>query len=486
MSRVQFADSYLYFPLSLVKASLDENHLPSIGAGFNHDGYPLLLLIITKITGISVEDLQFAPFGGIIFPILCLVLLRRFSKQDILALMMTIFVSYVPTIQMGIYNVFAYAWTYGLFVIFILSFYLLLHSRDLRWIIVTTVIFLGSFSLNWTTPTWIISSMFFIAFLKVLQSKVRNTKSSVLVSLIPLSLAFSLIYLTFGKVFYDVWIPKAIKHDVFEAIELFVFRLQEFAFGHVKSPEPYRYYSFPSTIQNYTTVMTYAMILFPMISYAILRLSETIKPRKLSFTLGRTRFVLYWALIFAGLFHLVAYSSVGNPSLRLILLISPLTTVISLEGLRVKLRHKYIYVVVLTTLSLIGFGAFANSMVNSPPASYATVRSSGEWCLNNMQSSSKILSDTQTIGKHALASGNIYDYISYDPQIYSYLIDSSPELSGVARYAIIDVSSSKLPVNSYTWKTYQPLAPHLQQILWKPDIIKVYDSGYLWVLNPME
>jgi hypothetical protein len=483
LATLQYADSYLYFPLSVVQASLNSLHLVGSGGGFNYDGYPLMILTITKITGISLESLQFCPIGGVLFSILCFALLRRILKNDILAALMTVFASFVPTLQMGMYNVFAYAWVYNLFLIFIFSFYLLMQSKNRIWIIVMVIVFLGTFSINWTTPTWIISCMFFVALLKILPSRYQSV-NRLSVEVISLTLGFVIVYLAYGKAFYDVWLPKVIDFNSSQSLGLFLIRLQGFVFGNAKGDQSYRYYTYISPIQNYSTIMMYAMILSPILFCLILGLYRTIKS-KLSVNLETYQSVLFWSLVFAGVIHTVAYYSVGNPSLRLILLVSPLTTIIGLEKLKViKIRHQYIYGVALMLLSIIGFWASTSAMVESLPASYEVIKSNANWFVNNVQKGSTILSDTLTLGKNTLASESRYTDVSYDERIYSQLVNKNLDLSNVTDYAVIDVSSSKLPVNGYGWKAYEPLAPHLPMILLRPDILRVYDSGYLWVLKP--
>src|SRR4030042_7208526 len=156
LSEREYSLEYDYIQNVRVAASLEENILlPLNFGGFNfipeHQGSEILRLILCKVSGLPIEDLQILPIGAFLVPLIFFVLCRECFGKWIAALL-SISVAFDPTIVMSSYHTTIYAWSRPMLLMFVYLYVKILDRRTPALLLLAILLFISLYSIYWTDP----------------------------------------------------------------------------------------------------------------------------------------------------------------------------------------------------------------------------------------------------------------------------------------------------------------------------------------------
>jgi hypothetical protein len=490
----------MYIPLARVEASLDKSQLLPLDFGIFHfmpchQGYEMMLLVIAKATGLSAKGIQFLPIGGLILPILYFAVSKKIFKSTLFASLLIIYVSYDPTLIPGHYNVFAYAWTRALFLIFILIYIRLLREKRLTEIPLLILTFIGTFSIYWTTSGWMILFAISVNLILLSQIVIGKDERAKRRLTLNMTLIFIVIYLMFSDVFYHEFLEVVLRgrfgSGPQEALPLFYTQLEGLLIGtSALAHEKYLVAPTSNPIVGWTLLFRYLVILVPIAIYILVRLKRFCKTKSMGLNKLDVHSYLLWPLFIVGILHTLTYIAYGHVSFRYIVFMFPIVTLLCLGRLRVKTLFKTIALIILLILVIVGFISFVESFLQ--PTKYADIEPSADWLSTVADEKSVILTELDTAGKYLVVGASHELFFStrcYNSSKYEKLVESryysnrNEELKNIADYIVMDKKSAHLPIVSVGWKYYEPLSYHIEAIENNVNIHKVYDDGAVWIFR---
>ena len=114
------------------------------------------LLVLSKITGISPEGLQFIPINGFMLPIIYLSLCKRLTKSLMLAGIATIMMMNIPT-PMTFFTTWPHAFGFLLFILFVTLVIQTIRRKGSVRIVLIAVVFLSIHFYSYTAELWALS-----------------------------------------------------------------------------------------------------------------------------------------------------------------------------------------------------------------------------------------------------------------------------------------------------------------------------------------
>lgn len=499
----EIIDPYYCITLATVERSIQNGVITPITFGdFSYDpynqghlGYESMTIILAEVLGLSIESVAIIPIGGVVLPIVVFVFGKKLFNSTYIACFLAFFFAFDPSLSPGQYNTFIYAWERILLFIFLIIIIRILDNGENRDKILLLIVFIGTFSLYWTTP--FIMLLFLIVVNIMLIIDRHKFKNSRIMSKInkrmtsSITIAIAVIIFTYNIVLYREFLPAIINEKYggfFEGIE----QLLSWFFGSGKAGvEEYSMIGSTTPLLDILLISRYILILTPIVLFIIVVILKSL--RKMRMKKEPKQFSKY-ALIFvptiiAGMAQSIAYSLRGHISLRYISIMFLPLTIISLEGLGAK-KSKTIVISILLIIVTAGFGVMMYS--DFPGLNKTTnVEFSEFYILEKSDTENRILTDLNTFGVYLVNGIKINEsrqMIFYNSSIYGLLLyglneSTNQTIVDYAEYITLNINMAESPIASPGWKLYKPISDYYGQIGMNNYISKIYDDGHCWVYS---
>jgi hypothetical protein len=495
LSSSDYSLEYDYIQNVRIAASLNKDYLiPLDFGGFNfipeHQGSELLRLILGKVCGLSVQELQSLPIGAILVPLAFYIVCRQFLNPKVAALL-SVSVAFDPTVVFSSYHTSIYAWSRPLLLTFVLLYSMILQKKTPGLVILSIMVFTTLFTIYWTGSALMISFTFLVNVLLATAwvTSVRRGASAPSALTISNAIAFLVIYLGFGEFAYNL-LPSIIGQGASGQLGSAFFSLTQRVLQLIglAPPEETVYATYGGTSPTLTIqVFRYLLMSFPVIWLLIKGVIKATATRKIILSQNPTSLVL-WSLVGTVLSHTLLYSSYGHASTRYVALLGPLIAAMALAMCTTSDRIRVGFA---TVLGLLACANFAIAYPQVPQhASWAEIRPAATWFLEKAEQ--KILiSNVGTYGMFAVESApNAIPpmYTCYSDTEYASVINAEDEASQSQEprgYIVIDkkVTSHEIcPGFLY----FEPLSGQLDQINHNTNINSIYDNGSIRILAPVK
>ena len=383
---------------------------------------------------------------------------------------------------------FAYVWTYTLYLLYLLVFIKTIHTqRRIEYISLLIIIFLGSLYLHYTVPIWII----IITFLYYFISKTLNIgpiRYKTIFSLNTIAL-FIVEYLAINKIIYGVALPslyQRIEDSTFlEPLFLFFDKIQSYIFGTtIIVSEEYSYQSPISREFGIIRVLIYLLILSPILLNFLKYIYLYVMTRKKIINNFESLFFFLFSATL--LTDMLMYSIVGVFSTKYILLMGPIMMLLSLKELKFNYNLKVIYTCLFVLLSISSL--FLNSFT---PNEYSNIENGAYFVAENAPQESKLLTDMSTYSYllPTLSEKNKDVSIKFfNSSTYGYIVskdfrhnDINCSFGESFDYIIIYKMSADKAILCERWKSYEPFSFYFHEINTNTQISKIYNDERSWI-----
>jgi len=490
-----YSFEYVYIQNVRVAASLNKDHLLPLDFGVfyfipEHQGSELLRLILCKVSGLTIQELQFLPLGAILVPLAFYVLCKEFFGSRVAALL-SISIAFDPTVVLGSYHTAIYAWSRPLLLVFVFIYVRILRKKTQSLILLSVLVFIGLFSVYWTGSALMVSFAFLTNILIAISwfASARRDSSAPRSLTLSNALVFLIIYLGFGEFAYRL-LPNMLGQDASGKFGSAFYSLTHRVLQLVGLAAPeqatYSTYSDVSPVQT-MQVFRYLLMLLPIVWLVFKEIRNVITARKIKPSQDVASLVL-WSLVGVLLTHTFIYSSYGHASTRYIALLGPLVATIALDKCRAADRIKMAFVTVLGLLACVNF---VLARPQTPQrASWAEVGPAAAWFSENVEQT-VLVSNVGTYGMFAVESAPRATppmYACYSTARYASVIGEGDEFNTpqeLCGYIVIDkkVTSHEMCPG---FRYFDPLSNHLDQIGRNVNLNSVYDNGAIWILTPMQ
>ncbi len=476
-----------------VAASQDGNFLlPLSFGGFEfipeHQGGEILKLVLVKLTGVAIEDLQYFPVGAILVPLSFYILCKELLDPTIAALL-SVSVALDPTVVFGSYHTAIYAWSRTLLLVFLFLYAKIIKGKNRSLVLLTFIVFIAAFSIYWTGPAlmviYSILTNSLLLFVYIINKDRKNTTTNVLT--ISSSLSFVIIYLGFGEILYR-YLPRivgSVYSEEFSAATLSLYRRVLQLLG-ILSPDPEVFvrYGSDSAVQT-VQVVRYFLMGAAVAWLLLVRARQWFKERKLSLPLQPNAVVLI-SVIGMLLTHTLLYAAYGHASTRYLALLGPVICGLALQQSEVKRWLKIGAAVALGALACVGFAMAFQSV--SQHSDWDTIRAGKDWLESNVEGEA-IITNVGTYAMLAMGlarDGEVLDYSCFTENQYDAIINRSEdgeEFEAITGYVVIDknVTDHELCPG---FRYYEPFSHYLDDIQENSAFDAVYDNGGLLILRP--
>jgi hypothetical protein len=476
-----------------VAASQDGNFLlPLSFGGFEfipeHQGSEILKLVLVKLTGVAIEDLQYFPVGALLVPWSFYILCKELLDPTIAALL-SISVALDPTIVFGSYHTAIYAWSRILLLAFLFLYVKIVKGKNQSLVILTHIVFIAAFSIYWTGPALMVIYSFLINGLLLIvyfyNRDQKELKTNVLT--ISSSLTFVIIYLGFGEILYR-YLPRivgSVYSEEFSTATLSLYRRVLQLIG-VLSPDPEVFvrYGSDSAVQT-VQVIRYGLMGAAVAWLLLLTVRRWFKNRRIAISLEPNAIVLI-SIIGMLLTHTLLYAAYGHASTRYLALLGPMICGLALKQSQARRWIKIGAASALGILACVGFSLAFQRV--SERSDWDTIRAGKDW----LESNAKGELIASNVGTYAMLAmelardGESLDYSCFTVAQYDSVInqlDEEEEFKPLTGYVVIDknVSDHELCPG---FRYYEPFSHYLEEIAENTSFDAVYDNGGLLILRP--
>jgi hypothetical protein len=493
LSDREYSLEYDYIQNVRVAASLGENTLlPLNFGGFNfipeHQGSEILRLMLCKLSGLPIQDLQILPIGAFLVPLTFFVLCKEcFGKR--IAALLSISVAFDPTIVMSSYHTTIYAWSRPMLLMFVYLYVKILDRRTPALLLLSIILFISLYSIYWTDPALMVVFALFINIIILIPRVLfrRQEQPIPRSTTIYIATAFTVIYLGFGEFAYNL-LPSMFSKYASGQFGTAVFSLYQRVLQLVGLAQPaeevFSTYGESSPILT-IQLIRYLLMIIPVGLLLLKEGREIWKTRKITLGYDPLRIIM-WALVGVLLFHTFLYSSYGHASTRYVAILGPIIAMIALD--RFGGAHGKAWILP----ALLGIMACFNFIVEYPAtpkhSNFAEVEPAANWFLARADQK-KITSNVGTYGMFALMIAPKADlpmFTCYSDSVYAALTDPAArngQLDALSGYIILDrkVSSHEMCPG---FKFFEPLTQFLDSVSGYPGLDWIYDNGSIWILKP--
>lgn len=502
--------SFQYVPIhwAFVEASMHLDHMTILEtSGFQFDfidlypGYYMFLLLIERITNISIKILEFLPITGFIITLIYYLLAKKMLKSKLVALVLTVATIPLDLIfSINLNSLNSYSLTIILFLSFLYLYFRYIKSENktkkINYILLLFLLFIGSFFMHHRAPVWEILLLLvgnIILFFNVFFLKNKNTKKY-----ITHHLAFALIviYFTFNKVIYEQYIPKASELSRilgFYTLEDILHSLFANPSTHV---EKYMFSNSPiafhSVEYNVISIIKWILILIPSCIFLFINLKTSfnkIKINRRSIGLG-PEILLFYTLLSIFFIEIFAYFILGRVSLVYYVLIFPLLAAFSIKNFSLSsIRKRRIittFIIILLFLSVAKFVLIKQENFSTPTISYKDVGYSSNWLINRTTDTPVLITDLYIFGKYLVegsSKGVFFKWDYYTQHLYKDIVENG-NLSK-DRYLVINEKDYEYPIVSLFWQYFEPLFLYRQELNNNVHLNKIYDDTMIEIYHTL-
>jgi hypothetical protein len=489
----EYSLEYDYIQNVRVAASLDQNTLlPLNFGGFNfipeHQGSEILRLILCKVSGLPIQDLQILPIGAFLVPLMFFVLGRELFGKWIAALL-SISIAYDPTIVMSSYHTTIYAWSRPMLLMFIYLYVKILGRRTPELILLAIILFISVYSIYWTDPALMVVFAVFVNLIILVPRLLfrRGEQAGPRSTTLYIATAFTVIYLGFGEFAYNL-LPSMLSKYAGGQFGTAVFSLYQRVLQLVGIAQPaeevFSTYGESSPILT-VQLVRYLLMILPVVLLVVKEAREIRKTRRITPGYDPQRIIM-WALVAVLLFHTFLYSSYGHPSTRYVAIFGPLIAMIALDRFGGARGKAWILPSLLGAMACLNF--IIEFPVNPIHSNFAEVEPAAIWFLERSEQP-RITSNVGTYGMFSLMIASRADlpvFTCYSDSVYAALTDPTQragQLDALGGYIILDrkVSSHEMCPG---FKFFEPLSKYLDAVSGYPGLEWIYDNGSIWIMKP--
>lgn len=456
-------------------------------------GLDVILLLIAKICGLSAQQLQFLPIGGIILPLLYFALAKKLFGSNLIASLIALFAAYDPTIAVKCYSTYSAAWTFPLFIAFIILYVRILKQEGkIGEILLMLLVFIAISRLNWSLPVFVIVLSVFISLILLIRLVIGRQREASNQAIFSLTLTFIVIYLIWDTTLYGSYLP-AMVSGAGREIGVFNFEmmLEQLGLMRISAPLPYSYPPPISPLVHQLFAIRYIVISLPVAAYVLVKIKEVITKRRLKLGNIDVHSIVIWSFIGLFLWHIISYAAYGRISLATIAFFFPFVAIACLGKLKARSWLKLAVPIILVLLALLSFVFYLQD--TTPQVRYSDTDPSAGWLAGNCEQQPKIVGCFDITSKY-VANGVSYGvlFAQYwpDSDTYAQLIEPEFTLSRNDYlkenydYVVLDEKFNHLPSLSAGWQFFEPLSNYLDEISRNINLSKVYNDGTIWICRP--
>lgn len=487
LSREGIIDPYNLISLAAAEKAQALGIISKVGFGeFSYDpyqqgclGYESILIVLLSVLGKPSLAVAVMPIGSILVPLLFFCLTRKIFGSNILAAFFAIYMAFDPSISSSHYNIFVYSWVEILmfsFIIITLNIYD--NGKNIRLIILLLILFTAAFSMYWTTPFIMMVFLVIMNGLVLFKQKVEKKVDYKKFLSFNISIAMLVIYLGFSQVLYSEFIHVLVKESSGGSLDAIYDLMSWLSSNNSVVVDPYSA-NLELPIYNIILMLRYIVIFTPIFIYITYISIKTLITRRFEKP-DRKSFVL-WPSLSGATVQSIAYAMRGHLSLRYSSILLLPATIISLE----KLGLKRMKIVVCIIIILLAVGGFFYLYSEGFPTLNKTsnIGVSAHFLIEKSNTESYALTDMNTFGIYLIEGveyNNTFSIILYNSNYYDKLLGNSnfsdTDTGKYIKYIIINNKMANDPTASSTWRSYEPIADHYDQINTNTELSKIYDD----------
>jgi len=502
LSHEDVVDGFLYQPLALAEVSISTGRMDAVSLyGFNFAflnsflGYPMILAMLLELVGISPETLAFAPIGGPVLALCAYAVTRQISKSSLFASAFSVYAAFEVNLATN-YSVFAYSWTYPLYLLFLFLLFGEARKSDPERVIALFLLFVGAFLLHYAVPLWMLTTGFFLAVfannpLRRNLSRTRTRTGSMGWNLL---LAIGATYVGFNRVFYNQWIPDLKRAFIFtESLSDLASILTSVVLGGGSPAGKYAAFSRYGDAIGLVRVAEYVVIMAPLLAavipITINRIRRTQSPKEVPVNPTR-RFAL--AIVLTAFADMLTYAVHGWVSVKFITFALPLASLALIERTALMRLFRYSFPIAIVVVAVMGFSIAASYVVTHQATSLSEAQPGAEWFISNTNEGAKVLTDLDTSGRLLLFGSKrlkLPTPLYFDEPTYlATLGQTAPGTTALAQtnFVIIDVKSGRSgnAMHGIADRLFEPITKYSALIDANPGLSSIYSDGiqtiYAW------
>jgi len=454
---------------------------------------------LSLVTGLSGQDLQFAPIMGVILLILFYALARSATDSSVLAGIVSasaIGLVAIPSLQL--HNTYYYSMSVALYYVFLLVFVRLLQSpTHLRSrVLLLLVVFSTAFLVHHRMALWMILLPLVVGLYRLrLPAKAAGTGGR-LPALLPLSTAFLVMYLAFNKTVYDQYLPKVNALEPVAAVTDAVSGLVNIVLREPGAAEAFRYGSSVGLLPLADASVIISMLAFnlwlliPGVAFFILKvvpiLVRSVSRREYPGQALDSDTLVGIALLVVLPLDTLIYLLLGRASALYLILTFPFLSLLALRQIGSKTLVVASFVLVLVVLSAFRFGVTWQHNFFQRETRYSDVEASAQWLLHRTETTPTLIADMDNFGKYQVLGagrGRFFNWTWYTSELYSALVRHEPLDAHSGKFLVVDLKSADTPIQSFFWGSYEPIDTYLPQIETNTQLNAVYDDGTMRLLT---
>lgn len=488
-SKLQITDEFLYQVAGFVKYQSESTFLFDSGYyGTNAlqkflPGYPILIAMLSKVTGVVADRLMFLPLGSVILAVCIFSIAKKIFDSAGVAFFCALYSSYELSL-LNHYNIFAYSWNYPLYILFVSILIDLYSNKKWQSILLLFILFFGAFLIHYNVPIWMMIALFILSLMSYIKTKCStheyyNQYWYLLTSLL-------VIYVGYSKIFYNVWLPNFKTSIIGDSTNLFTNQISAQVLAQSSSIEKYRILSqWDSHISSLRLLMI-IIIITPILIGIIISMKSVIFNN--NFPIDSSLFQLIIAIgLVTATTDMAIYGSYIGINVKYLTFFLPIVSVIFLSGMKFNKFYKNAFIIILLFVVMTTFVLTIQHYEKNPFSTTEQFEPSKEWFYGSIDSSKTILADLGTFGIFIMVPPNytlVYPkfFTSYD---YEYIVNASSIHKPNVDYVIID-SKSKIykPIHGFSNILYEPFGNYLQEINGNSAISKIYDDSLVYIYIP--
>ncbi len=404
-------DAFIYLPLAVAQVSLDQDHL--ITNPFEFKGGTLqwganaasgrmapisILVIISRVTGLSLEAIHTLPINGIILFVLGYALARHLLRSNWLILAFTLFISYEPVTISLANTVLSVGWGYTLYFTFALLIVKTLKQRGLttRLIPLLFLIFVTTYLTYYTAEAYMIILSLGITLLLLTERRILRVKSlQKYPNLSSLSVALVVFFAGFDTIFYS-YLRQISSANLGEFIMGYMEYVSDMLTGEAYTGVQS---ATVSRLTLYSGMAVYISLAVPILLYlahlAVTLIKKVHNSENINVDL---RLVVFLMLLATGVINVLIYAGLSVMGYKYILLVYPLLAFYSLEHLEMAQVKKLVIMVLIVILCVTKFSAYClDTSVGYADSYYSYINPTATWVSRHLDNGD-ILTDLKTGG----------------------------------------------------------------------------------------
>jgi len=460
-------------------------------------GWQLLMVILSRSSGLPLASLLFLPVGGIATFPASYAFFRRVLGGGHATLLVSGFVTIEFSRGATTYATFAHAWAFPLLFVFMRAYVGVLQERAARtsWILFAFTSFIGLHLVYYTGE---LLAMLFVVFVTLYVLAGRAAFGSNLTRVrvaANLAVALAVTFFVFNQVVYDIFLPQLSHTSVEDSFSWVFGRISSLFSSPSTRADPYRLFSSPNTLISWMAAIQFAVVLLPILAFGIMSLNS-MRERHAEYRRHHNRLevVLVWTMVTVTAAFFLLYFVLGQVNVSLILLLLPVSTLWTIihmsEGKTG--AWKLIPVLLCVVLILTSAGKIASAVSANEigrPSRFADINPGGSWFLIDTQGETgAVLTDLHTAARFALIAGEgnaPFSFTTYNSTLFGAVVGAkgySLRSMGIA-YVVVDLRSMNSPTYGGSWQIFQPLGHYQNGIESNPQLHAIYNDGSIKVYS---